>query len=122
MICRKFVLSLIFLIFPLFAFAYEKVPVTINFKGGGELYTFFYCFNEHSDGKKAAEELFNFKHYDNLAASKRKKMMPVPIGTNVGYYTYAIFCYGYEFWLFENKNGYLWGVGAMLDYPLGFSN
>ncbi len=97
--------------------AYERVPVTLNFKSGGELHTSFYCFNDFSEGKKIAEEIFNVQRYDELARGKREKMIPVPLGTNVGYYDYAIFCYGYELWLFEIKNGFLWGRGTMLQNP-----
>lgn len=99
------------------AFSYEQVPVTLTFKGGGELHTFFYCFNDVSEGKKIAEEQFHLKKYDELARGSREKMIPVPLGTNVGYYDWAIFCYGYEFWLFENRNGFLWGRGTMLAFP-----
>ena len=114
---KKTGIVIFFLILPLFAFAYEQVPVTIKFKGGGELYTSFFCFNELSEGKTIAQEKFKLRKFDELARGKREKMMPVPIGTNVGYYNYAIFCYGYEFWLFEIKNGYLWGRGSMLEFP-----
>ena len=98
-------------------FAYEQVPVTIEFKTGGELHTSFYCFNEISEGKQIAEEIFHVKKYEELAKGEREKVMPVPLGTNVGYYDWAIFCYGAEFWLFENKNGFLWGRGMLLDMP-----
>ncbi len=100
-----------------FSFAYEKVQVVLPFKSGGELYTTFYCFNDLSEGKKIAEEIFHVKKFDELAKGEREKMIPVPLGTNVGYYDMAIFCYGAEFWLFENKNGFLWGRGLLLAEP-----
>ncbi|MBR1403414.1 MAG: hypothetical protein IJ558_04495 [Treponema sp.] len=96
--------------------AYERVPVVLDARGI-ELHTSFYCFNDFSEGKKIAEELFHVRRYDELARGKRERMIPVPLGTRVGYYDYAIFCYGAEFWLFENKNGFLWGRGTLLDSP-----
>jgi len=98
-------------------FSYERVPVIIPFKEGGELHTFFYCFNELAEGKKIADEIFHVKNFDDLTKGKRERMIPVPLGTNVGYYDWAIFCYGYELWLFEIKNGFLWGSGMMLSKP-----
>ena len=97
--------------------AYERVPVTLPFKTGGELHTFFYCFNDFSEGKKIAEEIFHAQKYDELARGKREKMVPVPFGSKVTYYDWAIFCYGYELWLFEVKNGFLWGRGMLLSEP-----
>lgn len=118
MISKRFLITFIFMIFSaICATAYEKVYVVIPFKGGGELHTYFYCFNDFSEGKKIAEEIFAVKKYDELSKGKREKMIPVPIGTDVGYYNWAIFCYKDEFWLFENKNGYLWGRGTLLAFP-----
>ncbi len=117
MLLKKFSFIAIFSLLSLFSFAYEKVPVVLPFKSGGELYTHFYCFNDFSEGKKIAEELFHVKKYDELAKGQREKMIPVPLGTNVGYYDWAVFCYGDEFWLFENKNGFLWGRGTLLSEP-----
>ncbi|MBQ9207512.1 MAG: hypothetical protein IJ158_12495 [Treponema sp.] len=114
---KKSAFLLIFFFAPVFFFAYERVPVTLNFKSGGELHTSFYCFNELSEGKQIAQELFQVKKYDELAKNEREKMMPVPFGTNVALYDWAIFCYGEEFWLFEVKNGWLWGRGMLLDFP-----
>ena len=98
-------------------FSYEKVSVILPYKNGGELHTSFYCFNDPKEGKKIAEEIFHVKKYDELARGTREKMIPVPLGTNVGYYDWAIFSYGYELWLFEIKNGFLWGRGLMLSEP-----
>lgn len=114
---KKIAASLVFLIPSTLLFAYEQVKVTIPFKTGGELHTFFYCFNDPKEGKIIAEEIFNVKRYDELAAGKRDKIIPLPLGSRVGYYDWAIFCYGEEFWLFENKNGYLWGRGNLLSQP-----
>ena len=114
----KFFRILFFLVLlPLSASAWERVPVVLNFKSGGELHTSFYCFNDFSEGKKIAEEIFNIKHFDQLAAGEREKVLPVPLGTRVGYYDWAIFCYGDEFWLFENHYGFLYGRGMLLSYP-----
>ena len=99
------------------AFPYERVPVVLNFKGGGELHTFFYCFNDVSEGKRIAEEIFDVGNYDEFASGRRERVIPVPLGTNVGRYDWAIFCYGAEFWLFEVRNGFLWGRGMLLDFP-----
>ena len=118
-ILRKYLLAALFLSLTAFAFPYERVAVTIPFKGGGELHTFFYCFNDVSEGKKIATELFNVRKYDELARGEREKIIPVPLGTRVGYYDWAIFCYGAEFWLFENRNGFLWGRGTLLGKPRG---
>ena len=116
---RKKVLSSFILLMSLtFISAYEKVPVTISFKKGGELYTSFYCFNDLEEGKKIAEEIFHIKKFDELSRGKREKVMPVPLGTNVGYYDWAVFGYKDEFWLFENRNGFLWGRGTLLAAPL----
>ncbi|MBR4322825.1 hypothetical protein [Treponema sp.] len=104
-----------FLLHP--TFSYERVPVTLEFKEGGTLHTFFYCFNDIKEGKKIAEDLFHVKNYEKVAGGKRERMIPVPLGTNVGYYDWAIFCYGYEFWFFEVKRGFLWGSGMMLSEP-----
>ena len=114
MIFLKKIFFLVLFLIPVSIFAYEEVPVILPFSDGGELHTTFYCFNELSEGKKIAEEIFHLKKFDELAQGKREKMIPVPLGTRVGYYDYAIFCYGYEFWLFENKNGFLWGRGSLL--------
>lgn len=108
---------LIFILCPLFAFAWERVPVTLEFKGGGELYTSFYCFNELSEGKQIAEEIFHIEKYEELAKGAREKMFPVPLGTRVNLYDWAIFCYDAEFWLFEVKTGWLWGRGMLLTFP-----
>ena len=117
MTLNKKAFLIILLLLPALSFAYEKVPVVLPFKSGGELYTHFYCFNDFSEGKKIAEEIFNVKKYDELAKGERERMIPVPLGTNVGYYDWAVFCYGDEFWLFENKNGFLWGRGTLLSEP-----
>ena len=98
-------------------FAWEKVPVTIEFKTGGELHTFFYCFNNLSEGKEIAETVFNVQKFDELLLGKREKIIPVPLGTKVGLYDWSIFCYGAEFWFFEVKNGYLYGRGMLLSSP-----
>lgn len=115
---KKALFSFIFLMSISFLSAYEKVPVTISFKNGGELYTSFYCFNDLKEGKKIAEEIFHIKKFDELARGKREKVLPVPLGTNVGYYDWAVFGYKDEFWLFENRNGFLWGRGTLLAAPL----
>ncbi len=104
-------------LFSLPAFAWEKVPVILNFKSGGELHTYFYCFNDISEGKKIARDIFKIKSFDSLAAGKREKVLPVPLGTNVGYYDWAIFCYGDEFWFFENRYGFLYGRGMLMSSP-----
>lgn len=96
--------------------AYERVPVILDAKGV-ELHTSFYCFNDFAEGKTIAEDIFKVKKYDELAKGKRERMIPVPLGTRVGYYDWAIFCYGSELWLFEIKNGFLWGRGMLLDFP-----
>lgn len=114
---KKSLFFLFLAFFSVSAFSYERVPVTIPFPEGGELYTFFYCFNDVSEGKQIAQDIFHVKKYDELAKGKREKIMPVPLGTRVGYYDWAIFCYGAEFWLFENKNGFLWGRGLLLSKP-----
>lgn len=114
---KKFAFLTVFSLISLAAFAWERVPVVIPFKSGGELHTSFYCFNELSEGKKIAEEFFNIRQFEELARGEREKVLPVPLGTNVGYYDWAIFCYGEEFWLFENKNGFLWGRGMLLSSP-----
>ncbi len=114
---KKIFLSLVFLLMPSIFFSYERVPVILPFKNGGELHTFFYCFNDISEGKQIAEEIFHVKKYDELARGKRERMIPVPLGTKVGYYDWAIFCYGEEFWLFEVRNGFLWGRGLLLEEP-----
>lgn len=107
----------IFLFLSLGAFGYERVSVVLPFNGGGELHTFFYCFNDVSEGKQIAEEIFHVKKYDELAKGAREKMIPVPLGTRVGLYDWAIFCYGAEFWFFEVRNGFLWGRGMLLEEP-----
>ena len=114
---RKTLFSLFFLFLPAYFFSYERVPVIIPFKNGGELHTFFYCFNDISEGKEIARESFHVKKYDELAKGERERMIPVPLGTRVGYYDWAIFCYGEEFWLFEVRNGFLWGRGLLLAEP-----
>ena len=116
---RKIILAIItILTFSASLSAYELVPVVIEFKGGGELHTAFYCFDELSEGKSIAEERFSVKNFEELSKSAREKIMPVPLGTNVSLYKWAIFSYGEEFWLFEIKNGYLYGRGRLL----GLSN
>lgn len=116
-LARRFFLSAVFFLAGSILFSYERVPVTIEFKGGGSLYTSFYCFNDLSEGKEIAEEIFSVKSFEKLSKGSREKVLPVPLGTNVGLYDWAIFCYGAEFWLFENKNGWLWGRGLLLDMP-----
>ncbi|MBR1722570.1 MAG: hypothetical protein IJ727_08860 [Treponema sp.] len=113
----KKIIFILFLISAFSAFAYEKVPVTLPFKSGGELHTAFYCFNDFAEGEKIASEVFHVKKYKELARGKREKIIPVPLGSRVGYYDWAVFCYGAEFWLFENKNGFLWGRGTLLESP-----
>lgn len=117
MFFRKTVILVLLAVLSSITFAYEKVPVIIPFKAGGELHTFFYCFNEMSEGKKVAEEIFRIKKFDELVKGEKEKVLPVPVGTNVGYYDHAIFCYGEEFWLFDNRNGFLWGRGMLLSEP-----
>ena len=114
---RKFFPVILIFLFALPAFSYEKVSVILPYKNGGELHTSFYCFNDLAEGKKIAEEIFHVKKYDELARGQRERMIPVPLGTNVGYYDWAIFSYGYELWLFEIRNGFLWGRGLMLSEP-----
>jgi hypothetical protein len=97
-------------------FAYEKVPVTIEFKGGGELHTSFYCFNDLAEGKSLAEEKFGIKNFESLVKGSKEKIMPVPLGTNVALYDWAIFFYGDEFWLFEVRGGYLYGRGRLVRF------
>ncbi|MBQ4378388.1 MAG: hypothetical protein II821_04245 [Treponema sp.] len=111
---KIFFAFLAFFSFQFSVYAWEKVPVVIEFKAGGELHTFFYCFDSLEEGKKLAEENFGVKNFDRLANGSREKIMPVPLGTNVGLYDWAIFCYGDEFWLFEVRNGYLYGRGRLL--------
>ena len=114
---KRLVLFFFFFSMAVFAFSYEKVPVVLNFKDGGELHTFFYCFNDFSEGKKIAEEIFHVQKYDEFSRGAREKMIPVPLGTRVGLYDWAIFCRCEELWLFEVKNGWLWGRGILLSYP-----
>ena len=113
---KLFFISFIFL-FAAPIFSYEKVSVILPYKTGSELHTSFYCFNDLKEGKEIAEEIFHVKNFNELARDKRERMIPVPLGTNVGYYDWAIFSYGYELWLFEIKNGFLWGRGMMLSEP-----
>ena len=117
MLQKKIAFFSMLFIFRALLFAYEKVPVTLTFKNGGELYTSFYCFNDLSEGKKIAEEIFHVRKFDELAKGQREKVIPVPLGSNVGYYDWAVFGYKDEFWIFENKNGFLWGRGTLLSAP-----
>lgn len=117
MFLKKLLFTSIFLIVASLSFAWEKVQVVLPFKSGGELYTSFYCFNDLAEGKEIAQEIFKVKRFDELAKGEKEKMIPVPLGTRVGYYDMAIFCYGEEFWLFENRNGFLWGRGMLLAEP-----
>lgn len=104
-------LTLIFTFPPLFSA--DRIPVVLEVFGQ-ELHTSFCCFNELSDGKKSAADTFGFRQFDALVAAERRRVIPVPLGSDVGLYDYALFCYGNELWFFHNKgDGYLWGAGTV---------
>ncbi len=73
----------------------------------------FYCFNELDTGVQLAEKLYNVKDLKNeLKKGGFKKLIPVPVGSEITSYNYSIMTYNHEFWFFENRDdGWLWGTG-----------
>lgn len=81
--------------------------------GQTTLFSTFYCFNELDDGRILARELYGIENLDKiLKAGRFKKLMTLPVGSELSAWNYAIMTHNKEFWFFENRDdGYLWGTG-----------
>ena len=112
----SFVFSLLFLFCSVCSFAekqdYKIVYVELPW-GQTTLLSTFYCFNELQTGRELAASLYNVKDLDKiLKAGRFKKLMPVPPGSEISAYNFAIMTHNQEFWFFENRDdGWLWGTG-----------
>ena len=91
---------------------YKTVTVPLPY-GEKELYSTFYCFNDLKTGEQLAKELYGVYDLKKiLKAGRFKKLIPVPLGSELTAYNYSIMTYGHEFWFFENRDdGWLWGTG-----------
>lgn len=91
---------------------YKIVQVELPW-GKTVLYSTFYCFNDLETGRKLAEKLYGVKNFDKVLKTGRfKKLMAVPVGSELSAYNFAIMTHNKEFWFFENRDdGWLWGTG-----------
>lgn len=91
---------------------YKRVTVEIPFHST-TLYSTFFCFNDLQTGRELAEELYGIGDLDKILRSGRfKRLMAIPVGSEISSYNFSIMTYGREFWFFENRDdGWLWGTG-----------
>ena len=91
---------------------YKIVQVELPW-GKTVLYSTFYCFNDLETGRNLAEELYGVKNLDKiLKAGRFRKLMAIPVGSELSAYNFAIMTYNKEFWFFESRDdGWLWGTG-----------
>ena len=91
---------------------YKIVQVELPW-GKTVLYSTFYCFNDVETGRNLAEELYGVKNLDKiLKAGRFRKLMAIPVGSELSAYNFAIMTYNKEFWFFESRDdGWLWGTG-----------
>ena len=91
---------------------YKTVIVELP-RGSSGLYATFYCFNDLKTGRALAEELYGIKNLDKvLKTGGFKKLMAIPVGSEIAAFNFAIMTYNKEFWFFENRDdGWLWGSG-----------
>lgn len=91
---------------------YKTVTVELP-RETGVLFSTFYCFNDLETGRALAEELYGIKNLDEiLKAGGFKKLMAIPVGSEIAAFNFAIMTHNREFWFFENRDdGWLWGTG-----------
>lgn len=91
---------------------YKTVTVELP-RGNSVLYATFYCFNDLETGRALAEELYGVKNLDKiLKTGGFKKLMAIPVGSEIAAFNFAVMTYNKEFWFFENRDdGWLWGSG-----------
>ena len=91
---------------------YKIVQVELPW-GKTVLYSTFYCFDDLETGRNLAEKLYGVKNLDKILKTGRfKKLMAVPVGSELSAYNFAIMTHNKEFWFFENRDdGWLWGTG-----------
>ncbi|WP_147614132.1 hypothetical protein [Treponema pectinovorum] len=111
---KKSFLFAIFIFLCTYSFSkdYKIVDVELPY-GSTTLKATFYCFNDLKTARKLSKELYNVDDLDKiLKAGRFKKLIPIPVGSEISAYNFSIMTYDREFWFFENRDdGWLWGIG-----------
>ena len=76
------------------------------------IFIFFVC-QTGIFAQKSGYKIVQVKNLDKILKTGRfKKLMAVPVGSELSAYNFAIMTHNKEFWFFENRDdGWLWGTG-----------
>lgn len=104
--------ALFFFIAQLHCEQYKKIFVELPY-GSSTILSTFFVFNDIETGNYVAKEFFGINDFANIARTHQfERLIPLPLGSELSAWNYAIMRWRHEFWIFKNNDdGYLWGFG-----------